>query len=205
MIISQGPWRDRALKLIQSLDDAIEYLTSRLKQADHNFLSLHAPFHGGSAKNASWSDSWEPFYALLLHTDAVFYINIVILYRNLNCAPTQHMWYCQVHSLVLNLRIAIDDYCQTTISLVRVQQEMDMQPCSSLVGIVYSFSATTDFGVQHPSAQPIPPIFIPDLTRLIIRCCQYPVSGGSYGDIYKCVYSGPDGDVEVRISITTLP
>jgi hypothetical protein len=82
---------------------------------------------------------------------------------------------------------------------------MDMQSCSSLVGIVYSFSATTDFGVQHPSAQPIPPIFIPDLTRLIIRCCQYPVSGGSYGDIYKCVYSGPDGDVEVRISITTLP
>ncbi|KAG1870677.1 kinase-like domain-containing protein [Suillus subalutaceus] len=66
------------------------------------------------------------------------------------------------------------------------------------MGIVHSSSAT-NFGALHPSAQPIPPLLIPDLTRLITRCYQYPVSGGAYGDIYKCVYHGPDGDVEVAV------
>ncbi|KAG2347902.1 kinase-like protein [Suillus weaverae] len=75
---------------------------------------------------------------------------------------------------------------------------MDVQPCSSLLDIVYSFSAA-NFGAQHLSAQPIPPILIPDLTELITRCCQYPVCGGAYGDIYKCVYHGPGGDEEVAI------
>jgi serine/threonine protein kinase len=46
------------------------------------------------------------------------------------------------------------------------------------------------------------PILIPDLTRLITRSYPYySVSGGAYGDIYKCVYhSGPGaaGDVQVR-------
>ncbi|KAG1870673.1 kinase-like domain-containing protein [Suillus subalutaceus] len=83
-------------------------------------------------------------------------------------------------------------------------QEMDVQLCSSLLDIVNSSSAT-NFGARHPSAQPIPPIIIPDLTRLITRCCQYPVSGGAYGDIYRCVYHGPGGDVDVGASITTLP
>ncbi|KAG1781802.1 kinase-like domain-containing protein [Suillus placidus] len=75
---------------------------------------------------------------------------------------------------------------------------MDVQPYSSLLGIVYSFIAA-NFGAQHLSAQPIPPILIPDLTRLITRCCQYPVSGGAYGDIFKGVYHGPGGDEEVAI------
>lgn len=73
-----------------------------------------------------------------------------------------------------------------------------MQLCSSLLDIVYSSSAT-NFSAQHPSAQPIPPIPIPDLTRLITRCYQYPVSGGAYGDIYKCLYHGPGGNVEVAV------
>ncbi|KAG2030436.1 kinase-like domain-containing protein [Suillus americanus] len=46
----------------------------------------------------------------------------------------------------------------------------------------------------------IPIIHIPDLTRLITRpYSYYSVSGGAYGDIYKCVYHGPDGDVEVAV------
>ncbi|KAG1750220.1 kinase-like domain-containing protein [Suillus lakei] len=50
------------------------------------------------------------------------------------------------------------------------------------------------------SNQPFPPALIPDLTRLITRCYPYySVSGGAYGDIYKCVYHGPDGDVEVAV------
>ncbi|KAG0693252.1 kinase-like domain-containing protein [Suillus ampliporus] len=49
------------------------------------------------------------------------------------------------------------------------------------------------------STQFIPPIPIPDLTGLITRCSQDPVSGGSYGNIYKCIYCGPDGDVEVAV------
>ncbi|KAG1718133.1 kinase-like domain-containing protein [Suillus paluster] len=50
-----------------------------------------------------------------------------------------------------------------------------------------------------PSTQPIPPILIPDLTGLITRCDQDPVSGGTYGNIYKCMYHGPDGDIQVAV------
>ncbi|KAG1750237.1 kinase-like domain-containing protein [Suillus lakei] len=50
-----------------------------------------------------------------------------------------------------------------------------------------------------PITQPIPPIHIPDLTKLITRCYSYAVSGGAYGDIHKCVYHGPDGNVEVAV------
>jgi hypothetical protein len=42
---------------------------------------------------------------------------------------------------------------------------------------------------------------IPDLTKLIIRCSPHPISGGTYGNIYKCTYHGPEGDVEVRVDI----
>ncbi|KAG2347897.1 kinase-like protein [Suillus weaverae] len=38
-----------------------------------------------------------------------------------------------------------------------------------------------------------------DLTGLITRCSQYPVCCGTYGNIYKCIYHGPDGDVEVAV------
>ncbi|KAG1835176.1 kinase-like domain-containing protein [Suillus variegatus] len=41
---------------------------------------------------------------------------------------------------------------------------------------------------------------IPDLTRFIERLPPYySVSGGAYGDIYRCLYHGPDGDVEVAV------
>ncbi|KAG1887147.1 kinase-like domain-containing protein [Suillus subluteus] len=50
-----------------------------------------------------------------------------------------------------------------------------------------------------PSTQPVPTILIPDLTGLITRCSQDPVCGGTYGNIYKCIYHGPDGDVEVAV------
>ncbi|KAG1750216.1 kinase-like domain-containing protein [Suillus lakei] len=50
-----------------------------------------------------------------------------------------------------------------------------------------------------PSAQQIPPILVPDLTGLITRCSQDPVAGGTYGNIYKCIYHGPDGDIEVAV------
>ncbi|KAG1870681.1 kinase-like domain-containing protein [Suillus subalutaceus] len=46
---------------------------------------------------------------------------------------------------------------------------------------------------------PIPLILVPDLTTLITRPDPYSISGGACGDIYKCVYHGPDGDVEVAV------
>jgi hypothetical protein len=53
--------------------------------------------------------------------------------------------------------------------------------------------------------QLVPTILIPDLTGLITRCSQDPVCGGTYGNIYKCIYHGPDGDVEVRADFTAFP
>ncbi|KAJ8582693.1 kinase-like protein [Rhizopogon salebrosus TDB-379] len=65
-----------------------------------------------------------------------------------------------------------------------------------------------------PSAQPTPSrtliyhtspsnsrskILIPDLTALITRCSQDPVCGGTYGNIYRCIYHGPEGDIEVVV------
>jgi hypothetical protein len=52
--------------------------------------------------------------------------------------------------------------------------------------------------------QLVPTILIPDLTGLITRCSQDPVCGGTYGNIYKCIYHGPDGDVEVRADFTVF-
>jgi hypothetical protein len=56
-----------------------------------------------------------------------------------------------------------------------------------------------------PSTQLVTLIPIPDLTGLITRCSPDPISGGTYGNIYKCVYHGPDGDIEVRADVTALP
>ncbi|KAG0702800.1 kinase-like domain-containing protein [Suillus ampliporus] len=50
-----------------------------------------------------------------------------------------------------------------------------------------------------PSTQLVPPINILDLSGLITRCGQDPVSGGTYGNIYKCIYHGPDGDIDVAV------
>ncbi|KAG1723353.1 kinase-like domain-containing protein [Suillus paluster] len=55
-----------------------------------------------------------------------------------------------------------------------------------------------------PSTLSIPPILIPDLTGRITRCSQDPVSGGTYGNIYKCMYHGPDGDVQVAVKAIRL-
>ncbi|KAG0702771.1 hypothetical protein DFH29DRAFT_1079268, partial [Suillus ampliporus] len=55
-----------------------------------------------------------------------------------------------------------------------------------------------------PSTQLIPPILIPDLTGLITRCSPDPVAGGSYGNIYKCIYHGPEGDVDVAVKAIRL-
>ncbi|KAG2112148.1 hypothetical protein BD769DRAFT_1642591 [Suillus cothurnatus] len=49
------------------------------------------------------------------------------------------------------------------------------------------------------STQPITSTPIPDLTRLITRCSPDPISGGAYGNIYKCIYHGPEGDEEVAV------
>jgi len=54
-----------------------------------------------------------------------------------------------------------------------------------------------------PSTQVVPTILVPDLTRLITRCSPDPICGGTYGNIYRCIY-GPDGDVEVRADFTFL-
>ncbi|KAG1750243.1 kinase-like domain-containing protein [Suillus lakei] len=55
--------------------------------------------------------------------------------------------------------------------------------------------------LTHQSSPPqlIPPIHIPDLTGLITRCSQDPVCGGTYGNIYKCIFHGPDGRMEVAV------
>jgi hypothetical protein len=55
------------------------------------------------------------------------------------------------------------------------------------------------------STQSITPILIPDLTGLITRCSTDPISGGTYGNIYQCIYHGPEGNVEVRADVTVLP
>jgi hypothetical protein len=112
-----------------------------------------------------------------------------------------------------------------------MQQEMDTQ---SDFGRAYSpdtvsssSSSTTNLGAQHrfrstaqhrqhpyiiprrkPSAQKprrVSENLIPDLTGLIARCNPYPITGGTYGNIYKCIYHGPEGDVEVRADVTVLP
>ncbi|KAG2743554.1 kinase-like protein [Suillus brevipes Sb2] len=56
-----------------------------------------------------------------------------------------------------------------------------------------------------PSTQPITPTPIPDLTKFITRCSPYPICGGTYGNIYKCVYHGPEGDVEVAVKAIRPP
>ncbi|KAG0693248.1 kinase-like domain-containing protein [Suillus ampliporus] len=50
-----------------------------------------------------------------------------------------------------------------------------------------------------PSTRCIPQMPVPDLTGLITRCSQDPVSGGTYGNIYRCIYHGPEGDVMVAV------
>ncbi|KAG0693250.1 hypothetical protein DFH29DRAFT_407640 [Suillus ampliporus] len=59
------------------------------------------------------------------------------------------------------------------------------------------------YPLTAPNATPptvlIPSILIPDLTGLITRCGQDPVSGGTYGNIYRCIYHGPDGNVDVAV------
>jgi hypothetical protein len=59
--------------------------------------------------------------------------------------------------------------------------------------------------VVPKSPQLVPTILTPDLTGLITRCSQDPVCGGTYGNIYQCIYHGPDGDVEVRSDFTVFP
>ncbi|KAG2131239.1 kinase-like domain-containing protein [Suillus bovinus] len=46
---------------------------------------------------------------------------------------------------------------------------------------------------------PITSTLIPDLTSLITRQNPYSISGGTYGDVYKCTYCGPDGIEEVAV------
>ncbi|KAG1887057.1 kinase-like domain-containing protein [Suillus subluteus] len=50
-----------------------------------------------------------------------------------------------------------------------------------------------------PSTQLTTSTLIPDLTSLITRCSQDPISGGTYGNIYKCIYDGPEGNEEVAV------
>ncbi|KAG2038941.1 hypothetical protein BDR03DRAFT_272448 [Suillus americanus] len=52
-----------------------------------------------------------------------------------------------------------------------------------------------------PSTQLITSTLIPDLTGLITRCSPDPVSGGTYRNIYKCIYHGPEGDEEVAVKV----
>ncbi|KAG1841654.1 kinase-like domain-containing protein [Suillus subalutaceus] len=52
-----------------------------------------------------------------------------------------------------------------------------------------------------PSTQLITSILIPDLISLITRCSQDPISGGTYGNIYKCIYDGPEGNEEVAVKV----
>lgn len=50
-----------------------------------------------------------------------------------------------------------------------------------------------------PSTQAITPVVIPDLTSLITRYSTDPISGGTYGNIYKCKYHGQEGDEDVAV------
>jgi hypothetical protein len=65
-------------------------------------------------------------------------------------------------------------------------------------------STLTTFNVA-PSTQLITSALIPDLTSLITRCSPDPISGGTYGNIYKCTYQGPEGNEEVRADVIVLP
>jgi hypothetical protein len=73
---------------------------------------------------------------------------------------------------------------------------------TDMLGPLASLLTTPD---GASSTQLITPILIPDLTGLITRCSPDPISGGTYGNIYKCIHHGPEGDVEVRADVTVLP
>ncbi|OAX34381.1 kinase-like protein [Rhizopogon vinicolor AM-OR11-026] len=53
--------------------------------------------------------------------------------------------------------------------------------------------------ISHTSPLNSSEIVIPDLTALITRCSLDPVCGGTYGNIYRCTYHGPEGDVGVAV------
>ncbi|KAG1726249.1 kinase-like domain-containing protein [Suillus paluster] len=98
-----------------------------------------------------------------------------------------------MHSL---LQSAIKRFRHQTMEAAAAPQQAD----SGLAGLIINRQSPPPTAPDViPSTRPIPPILIPDLTGLITRCHQDPVSGGTYGNIYKCMYHGPDGDIQVAI------
>ncbi|KAG1887184.1 hypothetical protein F4604DRAFT_1236354 [Suillus subluteus] len=77
---------------------------------------------------------------------------------------------------------------------------LDEQPGGALTSgtLVHQVSPLVVPNVTS-STQVVPTNLIPDLTGLITRCSPDPVCGGTYGNIYKCIYHGPDGDVVVAV------
>jgi hypothetical protein len=112
-------------------------------------------------------------------------------------------------NMYLQLRKATQEYERLQMMTAAIKSQQ------GLTGPPSQFNAPN----IPPSAQPTPSrtliyhtspsnsrskILIPDLTALITRCSQDPVCGGTYGNIYRCIYHGPEGDIEVRTKVTVF-
>ncbi|KAG2076484.1 kinase-like protein [Suillus decipiens] len=98
-----------------------------------------------------------------------------------------------------------------------MQQETDTQPDSDdavpldrVDGLLAADQRGFSTGTLKPSplatpevapsrTQAITSVLIPNLTSLITRYSPDPISGGTYGNIYKCKYHGPEGDEDVAV------
>ncbi|KAG2038943.1 kinase-like domain-containing protein [Suillus americanus] len=98
--------------------------------------------------------------------------------------------HCFLHAHLQGLKLKAQE-------AVSPPQEMDTQldfGCAFPPDTVSS--SATNFG-----AQLITSTLISDLTGLITRCSPDPISGGTYGNIYKCIYHGPEGNEEVAVKV----
>ncbi|KAG1723354.1 kinase-like domain-containing protein [Suillus paluster] len=94
------------------------------------------------------------------------------------------------------LQYAAEHFRHQTMEAVVALQQMD----DGLAGVVINRPSPPPTAPNIiPSTQSIPPISIPDFTGHLTRCSQDPVSGGTYGNIYKCVYRTPEGYVMVAV------
>ncbi|KAG1723355.1 kinase-like domain-containing protein [Suillus paluster] len=99
-----------------------------------------------------------------------------------------------MHSLLQKAIVQFEQRHQTMEAAVTPQQMGD-----EVLGLLLNRPSSPPTALNVTSTQPIPLIPIPDLTGLITRCSKDPVSGGTYGNIYKCIYHGPEGDVDVAV------
>ena len=50
-----------------------------------------------------------------------------------------------------------------------------------------------------------PEVLLPDLTKFISKTGDYPVAGGGFGDIWKCIYETDGGQIDVSLRYLSTP